>query len=91
MTKKLFLLFALFVGINSINAQTKEELQAQKAEKQAAADALQGEANAIQAQIDAFQVGEKVLLEQLEEVFLNLVTGMLKDPQIILLEILDLQ
>ncbi len=53
MTKKLILLLALFVGINSINAQTKEELQSQKAEKQAAADALQGEANALQAQIDA--------------------------------------
>jgi hypothetical protein len=44
---------ALFVGINSINAQTKEELQAQKAEKQAEADKYQGEADAIQAQIDA--------------------------------------
>jgi len=53
MTKKLFLLFALFIGIASINAQTKEELQAQKAEKQASADALQGEADALQAQIDA--------------------------------------
>ena len=53
MTKKLLLLLALFVGINSINAQTKEELQAQKAEKQAEADKFQGEADAIQAQIDA--------------------------------------
>ncbi len=53
MTKKLFLLLALFVGINSINAQTKEELEAQKAEKQAEADKFQGEANALQAQIDA--------------------------------------
>ncbi len=53
MTKKLILLLALFVGINSIHAQTKEELKSQKAEKQAAADALQGEANALQAQIDA--------------------------------------
>lgn len=51
--KKIILLFALFIGVVSINAQTKEELQTQKAEKQAAADALQGEANAIQAQIDA--------------------------------------
>jgi len=51
--KKIILLVALFVGVLSINAQTKEELQTQKAEKQAAADALQGEANAIQAQIDA--------------------------------------
>jgi len=51
--KKPFLLFALFIGIASVNAQTKEELQAQKAEKQAAADALQAEAKALQAQIDA--------------------------------------
>ena len=34
-------------------AQTKEELQAEKSEKQAVADAAQKEANAIQAQIDA--------------------------------------
>lgn len=51
--KKTFLLFALFIGIVTVNAQTKEELQAQKAEKQAAADALQAEAKALQAQIDA--------------------------------------
>lgn len=51
--KKLTLLFSLFIGINSIQAQTKEELQAQKAEKQAEANAAQAEANAIQAQIDA--------------------------------------
>ncbi len=53
MTKKLLLVFALFIGIASVNAQTKEELQTQKSEKQATADALQGEANALQAQIDA--------------------------------------
>ncbi|RZW52786.1 MAG: DUF3078 domain-containing protein [Flavobacteriaceae bacterium] len=41
------------IAVTSLQAQTKEELKAQKAEKQAAADALQGEANAIQAQIDA--------------------------------------
>ncbi|HEX9601693.1 MAG TPA: DUF3078 domain-containing protein [Mariniflexile sp.] len=51
--KKPFLLFALFIGIASVNAQTKEELQVQKAEKQAAANALQAEAKALQAQIDA--------------------------------------
>ncbi|AXP80340.1 hypothetical protein CJ739_1249 [Mariniflexile rhizosphaerae] len=51
--KKTFLLFALFIGIVTVNAQTKEELQALKAEKQAAADALQAEAKALQAQIDA--------------------------------------
>ena len=50
--KKLF--FALLcISVVSLNAQTKEELQAQKAEKQAIADAAQGEANALQAQIDA--------------------------------------
>ncbi len=53
MTKRLILLLALFIGVVSINAQTKEELQAQKAEKQAAADAAQAEADALQAQIDA--------------------------------------
>lgn len=51
--KKTFLLFALFIGIVTVNAQTKEELQTQKAEKQAAANALQAEAKALQAQIDA--------------------------------------
>ena len=50
--KKIF--FALLcVSVVTLNAQTKEELQAQKAEKQAIADAAQGEANALQAQIDA--------------------------------------
>lgn len=42
-------LFAVSVG----SAQTKEELEAHKSEKQAEADAAQKEANAIQAQIDA--------------------------------------
>ncbi|WGD35621.1 DUF3078 domain-containing protein [Olleya sp. YS] len=51
--KKIVLLGAFFIGLVSMNAQTKEELQAQKAEKQAAADALQSEADALQAQIDA--------------------------------------
>lgn len=51
--KKLSLLLMFFVGIVSINAQTKEELQTQKAEKQAVADAAQAEANALQAKIDA--------------------------------------
>lgn len=53
MTKRLLLLFVMFVGISSMNAQTKEELQSEKAEKVAAAKALQGEADAIQAKIDA--------------------------------------
>ena len=51
--KKTLLLFAFTFGIASINAQTKEELHAQKAEKQAIANAAQAEANALQAQIDA--------------------------------------
>ncbi|OIQ23629.1 DUF3078 domain-containing protein [Lacinutrix sp. MedPE-SW] len=51
--KKLLLLLALSIGTFTINAQTKEELQAQKAEKQAEADKFQAEANALQAQIDA--------------------------------------
>ncbi|WP_406685529.1 DUF3078 domain-containing protein [Seonamhaeicola sp. MEBiC1930] len=51
--KRVLLLCFLFIGIFSINAQTKEELQAKKAEKQAAANAAQAEANALQAQIDA--------------------------------------
>ncbi|MFI1772877.1 DUF3078 domain-containing protein [Thalassobellus citreus] len=51
--KKALLLLSLFIGISSINAQTKEELETQKAEKQAVADAAQAEANALQAKIDA--------------------------------------
>ena len=51
--KRTLLLIALFVGISTLNAQTKEELEAQKSEKQAAADALQAEAKTLQAQIDA--------------------------------------
>jgi hypothetical protein len=51
--KKIVFAIALCIGMSSMNAQTVEELKAQKAEKQAAADALQAEANAIQAQIDA--------------------------------------
>jgi len=43
----------LFIGIISVNAQTKEELETQKATKQAEADAAQAEANALQAKIDA--------------------------------------
>ena len=51
--KKLVLFCVFSLGLIAINAQTKEELQAQKAKKQAQADAAQGEANAIQAKIDA--------------------------------------
>ena len=51
--KKIVFALALCLGITSVNAQTVEELKAEKAEKQAAAKALKAEANAIQAQIDA--------------------------------------
>ena len=51
--KKTLLIFALCVGFTALQAQTKEELETQKAEKQAEADAAQKEANAIQAKIDA--------------------------------------
>ncbi|WP_147677131.1 DUF3078 domain-containing protein [Algibacter pacificus] len=51
--KKTLLLVALFLGLVSVNAQTKEELHSQKAEKQAIADAAQAEADALQAKIDA--------------------------------------
>ncbi|WP_344787100.1 DUF3078 domain-containing protein [Postechiella marina] len=51
--KKTLLLLALCIGMVSVNAQTKEELQKQKSEKQAIADAAQAEANALQAKIDA--------------------------------------
>jgi hypothetical protein len=51
--KKIVLVIALCFGIQAMNAQTVEELKAQKKEKQAEADKFQAEANAIQAQIDA--------------------------------------
>lgn len=53
MKKKLIVSLALMLTISFGYAQTKEELHAQKSEKQAIADAAQKEANAIQAQIDA--------------------------------------
>lgn len=51
--KKTLLLLALCIGFITVNAQTKEELEAQKAEKQSQGNALLGEAKAIQAKIDA--------------------------------------
>ena len=51
--KRTLLIMTLFIGVISMNAQTKEELEAQKAEKQAESDAAKKEADAIQAQIDA--------------------------------------
>jgi len=53
MNRKLILFTVLLLGIVTVQAQTKEELEAQKAEKKAASDALLDEAKAIQAQIDA--------------------------------------
>ncbi|RZN83810.1 MAG: DUF3078 domain-containing protein [Winogradskyella sp.] len=52
--KTRFILSLILVLTFSLGfSQTKEELQKQKAEKQAEADKYQGEANALQAQIDA--------------------------------------
>ena len=51
--KKLILLFAFCVSIFTINAQTKEELQTEKAAAQKVADSAQAIANAAQAKIDA--------------------------------------
>ena len=53
MTKKLLLTVLFLLSITLGFSQTKEELEAQKAEKQAVADAAQAEADALQAQIDA--------------------------------------
>jgi len=53
MKRNLIFLSILLLAIVTAKAQTKEELQAQKAEKQAIADAAQAEANALQAQINA--------------------------------------
>ncbi|MCA0152497.1 DUF3078 domain-containing protein [Winogradskyella vincentii] len=53
MNKKLIFSAVLMLAISFGFSQTKEELEAQKAEKQAEADKFQGEVNALQAQIDA--------------------------------------
>ena len=54
MNKKLILSLFMLLAVTTIAfAQTKEELQAEKAVKQAEADKFQGEANALQAKIDA--------------------------------------
>lgn len=52
--KKLILTLSLAIASISLNAQTVEELKAEKAKKSAEAAKLQGEANALQAKIDAF-------------------------------------
>lgn len=51
--KKLIFALSFFVGISSINAQTKEELTALKKEKTDSIAVLKGKADAIQGQIDA--------------------------------------
>jgi hypothetical protein len=52
--KKTLLIMTLFIGVISMNAQTKEELKALKAEKEAEAKALTKEAENLQSQIDKF-------------------------------------
>jgi len=51
--KKTSIIVLFFIGFVFAEAQTKEELETQKSEKQAKADAFQAEADAFQAAIDA--------------------------------------
>lgn len=51
--KKLLFFAILLLSISAFQAQTKEELETQKAEKQAEADAAKAEVDALQAKIDA--------------------------------------
>lgn len=51
--KKILFFATLLLSVSLLQAQTKEELVKQKAEKQAVANAAQAEANALQAKIDA--------------------------------------
>ncbi|TNJ45356.1 DUF3078 domain-containing protein [Tamlana fucoidanivorans] len=51
--KKQLLIIAMCIGFVSIHAQTKEELEIQKKEKQTEADALKKEIDAIQSKLDA--------------------------------------
>ncbi len=53
MNRKLFFLAVFLLGIVGVTAQTKEELQTQKAEKQAEADKYKKEAENLQKQINA--------------------------------------
>ena len=53
MNRKLLFLAVLLLGTVAVNAQTKKELETQKAEKQAEADKYTKEADALQKQIDA--------------------------------------
>lgn len=51
--KKVLFLFALILGTSLAEAQTKEELETLKTEKQDSIDALQSKVDALQAEIDA--------------------------------------
>lgn len=51
--RKLVIVAAFFVGLTTINAQTKDELKAEKARAQKVADSAQAVAKAAQAKIDA--------------------------------------
>ncbi|HNQ28009.1 MAG TPA: DUF3078 domain-containing protein, partial [Aquaticitalea sp.] len=53
MIKKMFVATLVTFSVSLGFSQTKEELEAQKAEKQAVVDEAQAEVNALQAQIDA--------------------------------------
>mgnify|MGYP000064495820 FL=1 len=53
MNRILLFLAVLLCGMMTVNAQTKDELETQKAEKQAEADKYKKEADALQKQIDA--------------------------------------
>lgn len=53
MNRILLFLAVLLCGMMTVNAQTKEELETQKAEKQAESDKYKKEADALQKQIDA--------------------------------------
>ncbi|WP_194767310.1 DUF3078 domain-containing protein [Tamlana sp. I1] len=52
--KKTLLICALFMGLVSVNAQTKEELETLKAAKEDSISALQSEVDALKKQIDKF-------------------------------------
>ncbi|KAB1069836.1 DUF3078 domain-containing protein [Tamlana haliotis] len=52
--KKTLLICALFIGITTVNAQTKEELKALKSAKEDSISALQSEVDALKKQIEKF-------------------------------------
>ena len=88
---KRILLCSVFLGMTLAGqSQTKEELETQKAEKQAIADAAQAEANAYKHKLMPYQVGELALLVPLVAVCQISVIGMHKVRQTIPQEILGL-